>query len=390
LRTREHSERHVKPMSKKRVLIIYRSYFPSQSHLGPATAIRNLVEAMGADYDFHILTLNFDFATGSPLFPQRHHRVVLPHVVIEYVPQGLSALRILARRLRDNFDVIDIQCAFDPLLAIPALMLCRLGFAGDSRIFHTPHGIFMDIIMSARRTRKTLYCRLSDLLGLYRSVVHLAGSPGEKHDIDRNHLRSQQVVVVSQFVEPLPSSRAQGTKPRERLKVAFVGRVTAQKNLIAAIEILHRLRVPSTMDVFGDTADTAYLAQCMAMIRAGSGASTIDFKGNVDKNVLFRQLPDYDVLLHPTLGENFGHAIVEALHLGVPVLISDRSPWTDVESCHAGWSLPLSNPSAFVDKLEAIYAMGEEWSQLSAGAIQYARKTFDPSQTSQRYRDAYG
>ena len=36
------------------------------------------------------------------------------------------------------------------------------------------------------------------------------------------------------------------------------------------------------------------------------------------------------------------------------------------------------------------YAMGEEWSQLSAGAIQYARKTFDKSQTAQRYRGAYG
>lgn len=377
-------------MSKKRVLIIYRSYFPSQSHLGPATAIKNLVDNMSADYDFHILTLNHDFATGSRLFAQPHLRVVMPHVVIEYVPRGIKGLRILAARLAEEFDVVDIQCAFDPLLAIPALMLCKLGLSGNSRIFHTPHGIFMDVIMGTRRPRKALYCRFSDLIGLYRNVVHLAGSPGEKRDIDRNHRRSQNVAVVSQFVEPLPAAQPRNAKPRNRLKIAFVGRVTEQKNLLAAIEMLRHLPVPAILDVFGDTADTAYYERCVAMMQAGTGPCEIRFKGNVSKDALLQALPGYDVLLHPTLGENFGHSIVEALHLGVPVLISDRSPWTDVEASHAGWALSLSNTSAFVDKLATIYAMGEEWSQLSAGAIQYARKTFDKSQTAQRYRGAYG
>ncbi len=377
-------------MSKKRVLIIYRSYFPAQSHLGPATAIKNLVDNMSSDYDFHILTLNHDFTTGSRLFAQPHLRVVMPHVVIEYIPRGLKGLRILAGRLAEEFDVVDIQCAFDPLLAIPALILCKLGLAGRSKLFHTPHGIFMDVIMATRRSRKALYCRFTDLLGLYRNVIHLAGSPGEKRDIDRNHLRRQNVAVVSQFVEPLPAASPRNEKPRNRLRIAFVGRVTGQKNLTAAIEMLRQLHVPATLDVFGDTIDTDYYERCVGMIKAGTGPCEIHFKGNVNKESLLQALPHYDVLLHPTLGENFGHSIVEALHLGLPVLISDHSPWTDVEASHAGWALPLSNTSAFADKLAAIYAMGEEWSELSAGAIQYARRTFDRSQTAQRYRGAYG
>lgn len=377
-------------MSRKRILIVYRSYFPSLSHLGPATAIRNLVTNMSGDYDFHILTLNHEFSTGAPLYDEPLHREFGPHAVVEYVPRGLAGLRILAQRLREDFHAIDIQCAFDPLLAIPALILCRLGIAGDSRIFHTPHGIFMDVIMSAGQLKKTLFCRIADLVGLYRKVTHLAGSPGEEADLRCNHCRSQSVRVVSQFVEAVPASDRKRAKLANRLRIAFVGRVTQQKNLLFAIDILKRLTVPATMDVFGDIGDESYFAACKTAIVGGLGNAEIRFKGGIAKEELFAQLPQYDVLLHPTLGENFGHAIVEALYLGLPVLISDRSPWTDVEAYHAGWSLPLSDPQPYADKLEAIYAMDEEWSILSEGALRYAHATFDSTQTMARYRQAYG
>jgi glycosyltransferase involved in cell wall biosynthesis len=95
-------------------------------------------------------------------------------------------------------------------------------------------------------------------------------------------------------------------------------------------------------------------------------------------------------LLHPTLGENFGHSIVEALWLGVPVLISDRAPWTNVQTFNAGWSLPLTHPQAFAEKLRDIYAMGDEWLSLSEGAIRYAHASFDRTETADRYRTAYG
>lgn len=377
-------------MSKRRVLIIYRSYFPSESHLGPATAIRNLVDNMGSEYEFHLITMNIEFSTGHRLFPECLHQQKQENLLIEYVPRGLKGLRVLLERLGEPFDVIDIQCAFDPLLAIPALTFCRFGGGKNAKIFHTPHGIFMDVIMSTRRLKKTLFCRFADLIGLYRNIIHLAGSPSEEADIRRNHLRAQTVQVVSQFVEPVSSRRIDRKKEPNGLRVAFVGRVTAQKNLIFAIEVLKKLKVPSTFDVFGSVSDREYYATCRALANDGAGCCAIAFKGNVDKASLFELLTDYDVLLHPTLGENFGHSIVEALSLGVPVLISDRAPWTDVASWGAGWSFALSEPLKFVEQLEAIHAMGQEWQALSDGALRYARNAFDGSATKERYRKAYG
>lgn len=377
-------------MTKKRVLIIYRSYFPSLSHLGPATAIRNLAAGMADDYHFHILTLNHEFATGTPLFDDAIYRAMHRSAVVEYVPPGLRGWRILMARLRDGFDIVDIQCAFDPLLAIPALAMCKLGLAKRSRVFHTPHGIFMDVIMSASTAKKRLYCRVADLLGLYKSVTHLAGSPSEEADIRRRHAAQQQVRMVSQFVAPAPQGFVARTKQPGQLRVAMVGRITEQKNVLFALDVMRRLRVPSSLDLFGEVGDDAYARACRDAVAAGTGQCTVTFKGTIDKADLFAQLPGYDVLLHPTLGENFGHAIVEALALGVPVLISDKSPWTDVADSHAGWALPLSDAGAFAARLDSIHAMGAEWSALSDGAIAYTRATFDNARTADRYRAAYG
>jgi len=83
-------------------------------------------------------------------------------------------------------------------------------------------------------------------------------------------------------------------------------------------------------------------------------------------------------------------AIVEALMLGIPVLISDKCPWTDVAASNAGWALSLSEPAAFVKKLEALHAMGDEWSAMSEGAIRYSQATFNDNGTAERYRAAYG
>mgnify|MGYP003707168081 CR=1 FL=1 len=378
-------------MTKKRVLIIYRSFFPSLSHLGPATAIRNLIDNLSGDYSIHLLTLNYDFATGRPLFEGPVHRETVGSTVLEYIPKGWAGWSLLFRRLKENFDVIDIHCGFDPLLAVPTLVLCRLGLCRGSRVFHTPHGIFMDVIMSTGALKKWLFCRMTDLLGLYREVVHLAGSSAEARDIRCRHIRTQDVRTVSQFVELVPVDRVERKKLPNQLRIALIGRVTLQKNVQFALDVVRRLSVESSLDIFGEVGDDPYARKCIEMARTRSGKCEVTFKGNVSKQELFRQLSEYDILLHPTLGENFGHAIVEALALGIPVLISDKSPWTDVSESNAGWSLPLSESEAFVEKLRLVHAMGaEDWSAMSRGALCYSRENFDNRRTAERYHDAYG
>ena len=80
------------------------------------------------------------------------------------------------------------------------------------------------------------------------------------------------------------------------------------------------------------------------------------YKGEVPPDQVKRTLARHDLFFFPTRGENFGHVIFESLAAGVPVLISDQTPWSDVETHEVGWSLPLSSMSAFGMAIEALSA----------------------------------
>lgn len=78
-------------------------------------------------------------------------------------------------------------------------------------------------------------------------------------------------------------------------------------------------------------------------------------------------MSEHDLLLMPTLGENFGHVIPEALISGCPVLISDRTPWRELESKKAGWDIPLSRLEKFHSVLQQCVLMDnkayKDWSR---------------------------
>ena len=61
---------------------------------------------------------------------------------------------------------------------------------------------------------------------------------------------------------------------------------------------------------------------------------------------------NYDVMYLPTQGENFGHAILESFMNSRPVIISNKTPWLNLEKENVGWDLSLDerNFSTIIDK----------------------------------------
>ena len=53
----------------------------------------------------------------------------------------------------------------------------------------------------------------------------------------------------------------------------------------------------------------------------------VEFKGPIPYTQVFGTLQQYHLFVLPTLGENYGHVIYEALSAGEPVPISDQTPW---------------------------------------------------------------
>src|SRR5699024_3057013 len=73
----------------------------------------------------------------------------------------------------------------------------------------------------------------------------------------------------------------------------------------------------------------------------------VNFKGNTPKEILNTKYKEYNLFFLPTLGENFGHSIIEAIQNHIPVLISDNTPWMEFEDKKVGFNYSLNNEEYF-------------------------------------------
>lgn len=73
--------------------------------------------------------------------------------------------------------------------------------------------------------------------------------------------------------------------------------------------------------------------------------------------------------MFPTLSENYGHVIAEALVTGCIPIISDQTPWSDINETNAGWALSLSDKNKFVHAIQEVVDMNDVEIQDSRNAI---------------------
>ena len=124
----------------------------------------------------------------------------------------------------------------------------------------------------------------------------------------------------------------------------------------------------------------AYWHECQAKIAVLAANVRVKYWGEIEHDKVGQVFAEHDLFLFPTLGENYGHVIHEALAVGCPVLISDQTPWRGLEEQGAGWDMPLEDTEACRRVLQQCVDADNQWySDVSARAITYAdRCASDP------------
>ena len=115
----------------------------------------------------------------------------------------------------------------------------------------------------------------------------------------------------------------------------------------------------------------------------------VNYKGVIDHSLVAETITQYHAFLMPTTGEGFGHSIVEAMLVGRPVIISDQTPWTDVNG-RGGYAISLDDEQAFIDAMnEVVVADEEQYMQMCGDIKQYIKERLDIEQIIKRYIEAF-
>lgn len=349
-------------MSVKRLKILVFSdwFLPGFRAGGPIRSLANLVNLL--DCDFYIVTRITDHHSTTPYTGKTSGKwdVYNDHTKVMYLNEGdINSTQLMPLLKDETFDRIYINSLFSPKFALLPLWLAQKA-GRASKVIVSPRGMLKSGALSVKPWKKKIFLTAARWIGLYNGVMWEATNEQEANEI-KHHFGEKVRYHIAPNLAMVPAKRV--AKPSKRpgdLDLICVARVSPEKGILEALQFLRdaKLNGEVSIDFYGALQNKSYLEACKQMA-AQIPEAIVKFHGEVNPVQLPSLVAGAHFMYMPTLGENYGHAIVEALVHATPVIISNRTPWHGLEVQHAGWDLPLESAS-FVPVLQYCLAMNDE------------------------------
>jgi len=344
-------------MSKKKVLVFIDWFRPGYKAGGPVASLDNLTAQLSGEIDFYIVTRDTDYCETKPYADVKANQwnEFSPGVHVYYI----SAARIRKNTLRKllaerEYDRYYVNGIYSPFFSILPLNLLR---SKRNRTIVAARGMLAESAIAIKAGRKKIYLALAKFFGIYKGLTFHATSEQEVRDIKNVFGESARVVLAENLPRKTPPQIIPIEKRAGELRLICLARVAPEKNNLYALQVLKPVKSRVTIDFYGSAYDEAYANACRAFLRELPGNVSAAFHDPVPAGEVPHLLQNYHALFLPTRGENFGHVILESLGSARPVIVSDRTPWQDLQEKKAGFVLPLDQPEAFTKAIESLAAM---------------------------------
>jgi len=370
-------------MLRKRpvVLTLLSHYLPGFRAGGPIRTLANLVERLGDEFDFRILTSDRDLGDEAPYTGiQTDTWITQGKARVMYISPQWQRLRAWLRLLRSfEYDILYLNSFFS-VFTRKTLLWRRLGRISAHPVILAPRGEFSPGALRLKKHKKLAYLATVGRLGFYRDIIWQASNREEAAFIQnvcrRFHLDRDPVVYIASNLPaalPVQETVSNHSKESGSLRLIFLGRLAKMKNLTFALESLEHIQGHVQFDIYGPLEDEGYWRLCEGIIARLPENVCVTYHGPVSPESVGETFARYHAFLFPTLGENFGHVILESLAAGCPVVVSDRTSWRNLLQKQAGWDLPLEQPETFQQAIQQLVDMDQAtWKVWSAGARRVA------------------
>ena len=254
------------------------------------------------------------------------------------------------------------------LWRLPTVYANRARRGTKAKLVLSPRGSLSVTARHRSWWKKSMTMRLGVADVLRQTNMFHVTSPKERDEV-RALGYTQPIMLVPVGID-VPEGIVKPT-PGERKIIAFFGRIHPTKVCDHLVEAWGRVydRFPDwEVQIAGP--DCGAVPGLKALI-AKKKIPRVSFVGEIRGRAKFEFLAKADLYCLPSLTENFGITISEALSCGTPVIASYGSPWPGLETHKCGWWLPIgSEPLADqledtlampVDELRAMGARGKAW-----------------------------
>lgn len=377
---------------KHKILLFSDWYEPGFKGGGPIRSAANFAKEMCKDYDIYIFTSDRDLDDAEPYANIEIDKWTLrENINVFYAsPQWLGWNNI--KKLICNIapDFIYLNSMYSRYFTIYPLLLHSLGKI-SSQIILAPRGMLQEGAIQYKAAKKKLFLSMVRKMGTLKNVRAHATDEQEKRDIATYLPSITSTELIPNFSMSVPSYSPPVKKTNE-VSLIFISRISPKKNLDFLLSLLNQIngQIQLQLTIRGSIESNIHWDECKTIIGQLPDNIDIHYHGPVENEKVCSLIQQHHLFVLPTHGENFGHAIFEALAAGRPVLISDQTPWRNLEQCYAGWDLSLDDPQAFVNIIERVAQMDnhsfEKWSR---GAWEFAKRHSENERLKKSYRQLF-
>jgi glycosyltransferase involved in cell wall biosynthesis len=354
------------------VLLFVGYYLPGFLGGGPIRTIANLVATLGEEFNFKIITSDRDLGDKSPYKNIRVNEWNLVEgTEVYYLSQDATFNEIKNLILNTEYDLIYLNSFFSKKFSVIPYLLYFMGKLEKTPMIIAPRGEFSDGAISIKSWRKKVFIFLIRFLLPVKNFFWHASTVHEKKDILKFFKNPEKIHIATDLPEPKATFEAKKiTENLTSLKICFLSRICEMKNLFFVLDVLKLVKVPVELNIFGPKESPEYWESCEELIKKLPENIYVIYHGAVQNNKVKKIIADNDLFFVPSKGENYGHVFVEAFSAGVPVLVSDQTPWKNLESIGVGWDFSLDSKDLFISTIEKLFFSSMESRLVQSNACQ--------------------
>jgi len=374
-----------------RILHVVPTYLPARRYGGPIESVHGLCRALARrGHEVAVATTNVDGPgdTDVPLATPVDRDGVLVHYFpsrrlrrLYYSPP----LREFLVRSMPGWDLVHTHSVF----LWPTTAAARLARKSGKPYVVSPRGMLVESLITRRSTlAKRAWIALFERRNLREAAAVHVTSELERRDLLALGLETRRFVEVPNGFDPPappdPATDAHAELP-ERYAL-FLGRLTWKKGLEALVESL--AEAPGIDLVIAGNDEEGLRPRLEALAARLGVAGRVRFEGYVEgarKQLLLERAA---FLVLPSLSENFGNVVIEAMAAGTPVVVSPEVGAAHaVQAARAGLVAP-AEPRALALALATL--AGDERLRAEMGAnARAAASAFTWESVARRMEAAY-
>ncbi|MFH1005221.1 MAG: glycosyltransferase family 4 protein [Bacteroidota bacterium] len=372
----------MKIATKKKILVFIDWFLPGYRAGGPIRSCANMIEHLKDEFDFSVITRDSDYCEtiSYPGIISNTWNILPNGIKVFYFSSDkLNASEIKKIIEQEDFDFVYLNGIYSyPFTILPLRILKKK----NKKVVVAVRGMLAESAIAQKQFKKRVFLYFARMMNLFGGITFQASTEKEKEEV-KKYFGVHSLVKIApnlprkQLVKNVLSQK----KFAGKLRLVNVARISPEKNLKYALEVLREVKGNVVFDFYGPVYNNDYWNECKKIITKLPVNIIASYKGSVDGSKIAEILSDYQFMFMPSLGENFGHIIIESFACGLPVIISDQTPWRNLEKEKAGWDIPLSEKEKFIEAVEQCAEMNQdEYLKFSSSAKKIVSALLDDSE----------